>query len=231
MTEIFTGGKERRAELLGRVRQALGVQGEDAARKAVVRGRLENRPRGPIPKHGQVAMFKKVELFAERARKVSASVARVKNKQEILPAVTSFLREHQLPHEVVHGADPYLASLNWRNFRTLKTRQGAPQSDDSCSLVHAFGAAAETGTLVMVSGPDNPVTLNYLPDNAIAVIQARNIAGDYESVLQRIREAYGEGAMPRTVNMITGPSRTADIVQVLLLGVHGPRRLHIIIVG
>ncbi|MEI9915983.1 MAG: LUD domain-containing protein [Methylovirgula sp.] len=39
------------------------------------------------------------------------------------------------------------------------------------------------------------------------------------------------GAMPRTVNFITGPSRSADIEQTLLLGAHGPRALHIIIVG
>jgi L-lactate dehydrogenase complex protein LldG len=46
-----------------------------------------------------------------------------------------------------------------------------------------------------------------------------------------LRERYGAGILPRTVNMITGPSRSADIEQTLILGAHGPRRLHVIIVG
>jgi L-lactate dehydrogenase complex protein LldG len=49
-------------------------------------------------------------------------------------------------------------------------------------------------------------------------------------VWARIRYAYGKGGMPRTVNWITGPSRSGDIEQTLLLGAHGPRRLHILLV-
>ena len=86
------------------------------------------------------------------------------------------------------------------------------------------------GTAVMVSGPENPSTLNFLPDNHIVVVAAKDIAGDYESVLARVRSTYGKGRMPRTVNFITGPSRSGDIEQTLLLGAHGPRRLHVVVV-
>jgi L-lactate dehydrogenase complex protein LldG len=82
----------------------------------------------------------------------------------------------------------------------------------------------------MVSGPENPSTLNFLPDNHIIVVAGKDIAGDYESVLARLRAACGKGGMPRTVNFITGPSRSGDIEQTLLLGAHGPRRLHVIVV-
>ncbi|MGC2780786.1 MAG: LUD domain-containing protein, partial [Bradyrhizobium sp.] len=80
-------------------------------------------------------------------------------------------------------------------------------------------------------GPDNPTTLNFLPDNHIVVLDAATLAGDYESVLARLRDVFGTGRMPRTINMITGPSRSADIEQTLILGAHGPRRLHVIVVG
>jgi len=70
----------------------------------------------------------------------------------------------------------------------------------------------------------------FLPDNHIVVIAAEDVAGDYETVFARIRDTYGKGEMPRTVNLITGPSRSADIEQTLLLGAHGPRRLHIVVV-
>jgi L-lactate dehydrogenase complex protein LldG len=89
---------------------------------------------------------------------------------------------------------------------------------------------AETGTIAMVSGPQNPSTLNFLPDNHIVVVSAKDIQGDYEALFARVRFAYGKGTMPRTVNFITGPSRSGDIEQTLLLGAHGPRRLHVIVV-
>ena len=63
------------------------------------------------------------------------------------------------------------------------------------------------------------------------VVDAADIASDFEAVMARLRERYGTGQMPRTVNMITGPSRSADIEQTLLLGAHGPRKLHVIVVG
>ena len=84
---------------------------------------------------------------------------------------------------------------------------------------------------MLTSGPDNPTTLNFLPDTHIVVVDAKDIAGDYEAVWQRLRERFGAGLMPRTVNLITGPSRSADIAQILILGAHGPRRLHVLIVG
>jgi L-lactate dehydrogenase complex protein LldG len=95
---------------------------------------------------------------------------------------------------------------------------------------HAFGGVAETGTIVMVSGPENPSTLNFLPDNHIVVVSEKAITGDYETMWSKIRLSYGKGTMPRTVNWITGPSRSADIEQTILLGAHGPRRLHIVVV-
>ena len=98
-------------------------------------------------------------------------------------------------------------------------------------MSHALAGVAESGTLVLTSGVDNPTTLNFLPETHIVALRAEDIAGDYETVWEVIRKKYGPGQMPRTVNYITGPSRSADIEQKLLLGAHGPRRLHIIVVG
>ena len=47
----------------------------------------------------------------------------------------------------------------------------------------------------------------------------------------RLRAIYGEGSLPRTVNLISGPSRTADIEQTIVRGAHGPKRLHVVILG
>jgi L-lactate dehydrogenase complex protein LldG len=128
------------------------------------------------------------------------------------------------------GEDVRLAQMPWAQT-TLEVATGRSNGGDPNAVSHAFGGVAESGTLAMISGADNPTTLNFLPDNHIVVVSAADIAGDYEAVWQRLRERVGKGTMPRTVNMITGPSRSADIEQTLLLGAHGPRTLHIIIVG
>jgi L-lactate dehydrogenase complex protein LldG len=65
----------------------------------------------------------------------------------------------------------------------------------------------------------------------MVIVDAADIVGDYETVWRRLRERLGPGSMPRTVNLITGPSRSADIEQTIILGAHGPRALHILVVG
>ena len=63
------------------------------------------------------------------------------------------------------------------------------------------------------------------------MVAASDVAGDDETLWRRLRETFGAGTMPRTVNLIIGPSRSGDIEQTLILGAHGPRRLHVMVVG
>ena len=90
---------------------------------------------------------------------------------------------------------------------------------------------AETGTLVLHSGRENPTTVNFLPEHHIVVVDSRDVEGDLEAVLAKLRKKFGRGVMPRTVNLITGPSRSGDVEQKIVLGAHGPRALHLIVVG
>ena len=106
-----------------------------------------------------------------------------------------------------------------------------PAGADLVGVSHADAGVAETGTLVLTSGPDNPTTLNFLPDHHIVVVDASTVSGDYETVWADLRRRFGAGAMPRTVNLVTGPSRSADIGQVLQLGAHGPVAVHIFVLG
>ena len=123
-----------------------------------------------------------------------------------------------------------LAATPWERKPALAVTIGATAGDDLVAISHAYGAAAETGTLVLLSGPDNPTTLNFLPDNHIVVVASDTVQGDYESVLAALRDRFGAEGLPRAINLVTGPSRSADIEQTVILGAHGPRRLHVILV-
>jgi L-lactate dehydrogenase complex protein LldG len=109
-------------------------------------------------------------------------------------------------------------------------KHGPAEAEDEVGVSHALAGVAETATVVLHSGSANPSTVNFLPEHHIVVVDAKDIAGDLETVFSRIRQTFGKGEMPRTVNLITGPSRSGDIEQKLLLGAHGPRALHLIVV-
>ncbi len=220
-----------RDAILSRIRTSLGATAGDAGRRAIVISRLDNAPRGVIPARGQLPTEERIALFSAMAEKVSASVSRVATDDALPEAVATFLRDTNLPAAIRMGNDPRLRGLPWYRVPQLAIAFGPSDGSDMVTLSHAVAGVAETGTLVLTSGPDNPSTLNFLPDTHIVAVRAAEIAGDYESAWGVIRARYGKGEMPRTVNLITGPSRSADIEQTLLLGAHGPRRVHIVIVG
>jgi L-lactate dehydrogenase complex protein LldG len=148
--------------------------------------------------------------------------------------VARFLTKNNLPMVLKVAPEISEKIIPWTDQAILKVGIGRANGTDNVCVSRAFAGVAETGTLVVVSGRISPTTLNFLPVIHICLVHASKIAGDYEEVWTRIRaenqEADTIGFMPRTVNWITGPSRTADIEQTLLLGAHGPQRLHIVIV-
>ncbi len=115
----------------------------------------------------------------------------------------------------------------------LEIRRGRVEDADPVGVTACFAGIAETGTLMLISGPESPTRNNFLPDTHIVVLRAAQVVASYEDGWTRLRaarHAAGQSPMPRTVNFITGPSRTGDIEQRIELGAHGPRRLHIVLI-
>jgi L-lactate dehydrogenase complex protein LldG len=220
-----------REGILNSIRRSLAVTGEEDSRLKIVAERIRSHRPNLVPERGKGDGAHRLALFTEMAEEVNATVQRLASLAELPSAVQAFLRAHNLPHAIRHGADPLIENLPWQHDApTLERRRGRAVLADEVSLSRAFAGVAETGTLIMHSGPDNPTTLNFLPDSHIVILSAEDVAGSYEEVWDRLRRKFGEGNLPRTVNMITGPSRTGDVEQTIELGAHGPRRLHIMIV-
>jgi len=220
-----------RATVLASIRSALGVTGSETPRRAAIEERLSLHPRGIVPKRGDRPAPERVKLFQKMVEEAHGTTVALASPAEVPAAVTAYLRSKNLPMSVRRGSDPRLTAIPWQNERALEVLSGRSDGSDLVSVSYAFGAVAETGTLVLVSGPDNPTTLNFLPDHHLVVVAAKDVAGDYETVWDAIRARFGAGKLPRMVNWITGPSRSADIEQTQLLGAHGPRSLHVLIVG
>jgi L-lactate dehydrogenase complex protein LldG len=226
--------QERRAmsardQILANIRTSLGVTGQEAPRRKAVEDRLASRPKGVIPQRGQGDAAHRIAMFKEMVKLAAGTVEEIA-LAEVPTAVANYLRSRNLPQAIARGADARFEDMAWGTQPNLTVKIGPSDGRDLAALSCALGGVAETGTLVLTSGPDNPTTLNFLPDHHLVVVEASKIVGDYEAMWANLRAAFGEGQMPRTVNWITGPSRSADIEQMLILGAHGPRSLHVMIV-
>ena len=191
---------------------------DGASRQATAALRLANPKANLIPAKGQQAS---VERFIEEAEKVDTITHRVKTMADV-PGIVAGLGEGNVK------VTPDLQDLDWPESVAV----GIGSGDDYIGVSLAFAGVSETGTAVMVSGPEQSTTLNFLPDIHVIVLHIDKIQGNYEQVWAEVRKlGPSNGKLPRTVNWITGPSRTGDIEQILLLGAHGPRALHVILIG
>lgn len=219
-----------REAILAKVRASLAVKPGDETRAASVARRLAAKARHLIPGRAATTGPERTALFASFLTAQSARVVDVASPAEVPAAVARFLREANLPARIRTGADPFVAGLPWTSEPALERLTGRADDKDEVGLTHAVAAVAETGTMLMASGPDNPVTLNFLPETHVVVVEEKDIVGAYEEAWAMVRARFGDGVMPRTINMVSGPSRTADIGGRVVQGAHGPRRMCIVIV-
>jgi L-lactate dehydrogenase complex protein LldG len=205
-------------------------EAERDARQAVAE-RLAGHRRGTIPQRIDLDSAGLLALFVDKAQSVDATVDRVAADRDVPGAVARYLRGLNLPAEAAIAPHADLDAMPWAGS-ALRLERRAAKGSDQVGIARAFAGIAETGTLMMASGPDSPATLNFLPETHVVVIRESDIVGGYEDAWQRLRErGRGTGRdLPRTVNLITGTSRTGDIEQIIQKGVHGPKRLHIVLV-
>ena len=225
------GGRDA---ILGSIRRSLGRGPLDEAARAAVDERIAKPKPNIVPVRTDISHDERVALFISMAEAVFATVDRVSGADAVPGAVADYLAQHNLPPALVMAPDPALDAYPWAERPMLTIRRGRAEEADRVGVTGAVMGFAETGTLMMASGPDHPSTLNFLPETHIVVLPEERIGGAYEEGWAHLRSEGGPdgdgGFMPRTVNLVTGPSRTADIEQTITLGAHGPRRLHIVIV-
>ena len=214
-----------RDTVLGRVRQALGRTGADPAAMADAQAYLDAHARGPAPAFDADRILR----FIRRAGDMESTVARVSRRDEIPAAVAAYLDALELAPALVAPLSSQLSSqlsspnphrgVCWPEFADLDWAQAGLSvearptvGDDRLGITGVFCAIAETGTL----------------DTHVAIVSANRIVDTMEDAFALIRKE--RGSLPRAINMISGPSRTGDIEQTIVLGAHGPFRVYILVV-
>jgi L-lactate dehydrogenase complex protein LldG len=212
-----------RRNILARIRAAQGRSGEEpsAAERESAADYLARHPQGPRPPMPDDL----VARFIEQAQKLSTTVESVDALSDAPAAAHRYLTGLGLPLEAI--AWQTLQDLDWSQAGlTVEFRK--PEDADVVGITGCFCATAETGTLVLLSGPQTYASAGLLPETHIAIVPASRIVAGHEDAFNLIRAERGE--LPRAVNFIAGPSRTGDIEQTIVLGAHGPYRVHVIIV-
>jgi L-lactate dehydrogenase complex protein LldG len=223
-----------RDAILGSIRRGLKRGPLPADQQGMLQGRLATHPRHLIPARSRVARPEQVALFIRNVEREFGTVERVPDFAAIPAALADYLIAQNLAADFVLAPHPELLDIPWADRPLLHFEARRAEEFDQVSVQHGWAGIAETGTLMLPSGPQRPTTLNLLAETAVVVLRASAIVGAYEEAWDRLRaESRDEltgGFMPRNIMFVTGPSRSADIEQTLELGAHGPRRLHILLV-
>ncbi len=220
-----------RDRILGGIRSSLNRARPGSDIEAELHARVAAHRRNPVPARATALDDRqRVDLFVAMAQEVQATVSRVTSPAAVPEAVVRYLAAENLPAELVMAPDPALGGIPWEARPLLHIRHGRAEAQDQVSLTACYAAIAETGTLMLISGAQTPTTLNFLPETHIVLVRSDQVVACYEDGFDRLRASEASDKLPRVINFITGPSRTADIEQHIELGAHGPRRLHIVLV-
>ncbi len=204
-TDLSSGGIQNRAQLLAEFPES-------------VRQRLSNPQPMTQPKKPE----RSTDELIRQMEAVQISVVRLQSTADVVAAVDWYLQDQGIEGELTVA--PSLNALEW----SAQTRFGPASGKESTSVTTAVAAVAETGSIAFASDEQTPTTLNFLPENHIVVLHESQIVDRIEDVWTQIRSMP---AIPRAVNLVTGPSRTGDIEQTIEIGAHGPKRMHVMLVA
>jgi L-lactate dehydrogenase complex protein LldG len=205
-----------RAEILDRVRAAMGTG--PAPRPQIPRAyrRADERPHAEL-----------VALFCERVDDYTAEVERVR-PDRLRDAVSAAASRHGAPRlavplELPNGWRPSELELIPDESLTARELDGLDGVITGCTV-----AIAETGTIVLTSGPiEGRRLLSLVPDLHICVVDSGQIVGTVPEGIAQIAPVVRDDHRP--VTFISGPSATSDIELQRVEGVHGPRKLVVLV--
>ena len=228
--KTLTDNRASREAIVGRVKKALARSGDRTRAESDAQAYVAAHAHGPRPRMPDDLLAR----FMQRATDMESTVERIASRQEIPAAVARYLDALILPPMLAAQKSragvcwPAFADLDWIGAG-LQIEARPTTGNDRLGITGCFCAIAETGTLVVLAGADAPTATTLLPDTHVAVLPADRVVSGMEEAFALIRREHGK--LPRAVNMISGPSRTGDIEQTVVVGAHGPFRVHILVVG
>jgi len=208
--------------IMATIRQRLGVAGDDQTRQQTIDSRMALHAKNTRPAIGVLDGAARLDQFACSAKRKGASVTQV---NDIAAATAVILATLPAGSRLCLTS---AASATGIELPVELIEVWNPKTSLENSLSTCFCGVAETGSLVVRSDAGNSITQNFLADRHFVLLPELDILDSMESVWSRVRE---QGGMPRDLTLVSGPSSTGDIEMRMETGAHGPRELHILILG
>ena len=223
MSEGLVSNRGARDAVLARVRKALAKERPDPESRARADAFIAAHRDGPRPTMPADLRAR----FITRATDMSSTVESVAALADAPRALARYL--DTLGSEAIRSGVcwPEFANLDWASVG-LSIEPRATRGHDRLGITGCFCAVAETGTILITSSAATPTATALLPDTHVAIVRAERIVSGMEEAFALVRAE--RGATPRALNFISGPSRTGDIEQTIVLGAHGPFRVHLLVV-
>jgi L-lactate dehydrogenase complex protein LldG len=214
-----------RENILARIRKAQGRAGSEPteAERARVREAIARHEAGPQPSIARPA--DPVAQFRAECDRLATTHSHAAGMSAVPAEVARYLEANGLERRIVLW--PEFAALDWQAAGIAVDDRPA-RGDDRTGLTGCFCAIAETGTVLLLGGPSTPKATALLPETHICVVSRARMVSTLEQAFAMVRREKGE--LPRATWFISGPSRTADIEQTIVIGAHGPYRVHVILV-
>ena len=209
-----------RENILSRIRSANAMHAPSGHAASTAAARLAERPRGPMP----AMEWDSLQRFKTCSIAAASTIDEVSTRAELPLAAARYLKTNNLPMSGVCW--PEFDDLDWHGAG-LEIEPRPASGEDKVGVTGCYCALAETGTLVLLSGEAQPATTSLLPETHIAVVSAGRIVACMEDAWDLLRTELDE--LPRQINFVSGPSRTADIEMTLVYGAHGPFRVHVLL--
>jgi L-lactate dehydrogenase complex protein LldG len=214
-----------RANILARIRKAQGRAGAEPTEAELegVRAAIALHAPGPQPSISRPA--DPVAQFRAECDRLGTTHTHTESLAGVPHEVSRYLQANALEPRVVLW--PGLAALAWHAAGIAIDNRPA-QGSDRTGVTDCFCAIAETGTVLLLGSRETPKATALLPENHVCVVSRARMVNTMEDAFALVRAERGE--LPRATWFVSGPSRTADIEQTLVIGAHGPYRVHVILV-
>ena len=221
-------------KIIASVKDALGTGARNNSHDAVAPAAV---PVSPLAQRAELA-----STFARELEEVGGKFLGILTPAEVTNRIVSLTRELGVNRVALgqqglaldmDAVGEALERADCRIVRTLpvadteRAAMRARVADADLGIAEADYAIASTGTLAVVSSASRPGSLTLLPPASLVIVQIDRVMANLAAVLAAMGP---EGVAANRLTLITGPSRTADIEKRIVLGVHGPKSLHAIVV-
>lgn len=212
-----------RENILARIRRQTGKAGVTSESDlAAVRVHISRHERGPVP---TFALHDPVQHFIEECARLSTTITEVAGLADLTHEVARYIASASLQPRCVGW--PEFGALDWQAAGIHYDNRPA-NGNDLIGITGCFCAIGETGTLLLLGAPDTPKSTALLPETHICIVKKSRMVPTMEDAFKLMRNELGEP--PRATFFVSGPSRTADIEQTIVIGAHGPYRVHVVLI-